>query len=56
MDTEGLGDFDKEDNNDTIIFTLAALLSSYLILNSTGTIDGNSLNQLSLVVDLTKNI
>jgi hypothetical protein len=38
------------------ILTLAILLSSYFLYNSIGSIDENALNQLSLVVNLTKNI
>ena len=38
------------------IFTLAILLSSYFLYNSMGSIDEGALNQLSLVVNLTKNI
>ena len=38
------------------IFSLALLLSSYFIYNSTGSIDENALNNLSLVVNLTKHI
>lgn len=38
------------------IFTLAILLSSSFIYNSVGSIDESSLNQLSLVVNLTKHI
>lgn len=56
VDTEGLGAFDETQNHDVRIFTLAILLSSYFIYNSMGSIDESSLNQLSLVVNLTKNI
>jgi hypothetical protein len=56
VDTEGLGAFDETQNHDVRIFTLAILLSSSFIYNSMGSIDETSLNQLSLVVNLTKNI
>jgi hypothetical protein len=56
IDTEGLGAFDETQNHDVRIFTLAILLSSFFIYNSMGSIDETSLNQLSLVVNLTKNI
>lgn len=56
IDTEGLGAFDETQNHDVRIFTLAILLSSSFIYNSMGSIDETSLNQLSLVVNLTKNI
>lgn len=56
IDTEGLGAFDETQNHDVRIFTLAILLSSYFLYNSMGSIDETSLNQLSLVVNLTKHI
>ena len=56
IDSEGIGAFDEDENHDTKIFLLAMLLSSFFIYNSMGSIDENSLNQLSLVVNLTKNI
>lgn len=56
VDTEGLGATDVDQNHDVRIFTLAILLSSYFIYNSMGNIDENALNQLNLVVNLTKNI
>lgn len=56
IDTEGLGAFDEDDNHDTKIFLLALLLCSYLIYNSVGSIDENVLNNLSLVVNLSKSL
>lgn len=56
IDTEGLGAFDEDDNHDTKIFLLALLLSSLLIYNSVGSIDENVLNNLSLVVNLSKSL
>ncbi len=56
MDTEGLGALDEDSNHDVRIFSLAILLSSYFIYNSMGSIDENALSQLSLVINLTKNI
>lgn len=56
VDTEGLGAFDESTTHDIRIFSLAILLSSYFIYNSMGSIDENSLQQLSLVVNLTKHI
>ncbi|CDW83719.1 guanylate-binding n-terminal domain containing protein [Stylonychia lemnae] len=56
IDTEGLGAFDEDDNHDTKIFLLALLLSSLLIYNSVGSIDENVLNNLSLVVNLSKTL
>ena len=56
MDTEGLGALDEDSNHDVRIFSLAILLSSYFLYNSMGSIDENALSQLSLVINLTKNI
>ena len=38
------------------IFSLAILISSYFIYNSVGNIDENALQNLSLVINLTKHI
>jgi len=56
IDTEGLGAFDEDENHDAKIFLLALLLSSMLIYNSVGTIDETALNNLSLVINLSKKI
>lgn len=56
IDTEGLGAFDEEENHDAKIFLLAILLSSLLVYNSVGSIDENALNNLSLVVNLSKTL
>ena len=56
IDSEGLGAFDEDANHDTKIFMLAVLLSSYFIYNSVGSIDENALNNISLVLNLTKNL
>jgi hypothetical protein len=56
IDTEGLGAFDEEQNHDTKIFLLALLLCSLLMYNSVGPIDENVLNNLSLVVNLSKSL
>jgi len=56
LDTEGLGALDEDSNHDVRIFSLAILLSSFFIYNSSGSIDENSLSQLSLVINLTKHI
>ncbi|KAM9167090.1 LOW QUALITY PROTEIN: uncharacterized protein V3H86_014865 [Mergus octosetaceus] len=54
LDTEGLGDPNKGDSrNDAWIFTLALLLSSTLVYNSSGTIDQQALENLELVSELT---
>ena len=56
MDTEGLGALDEDSNHDVRIFSLAILLSSFFIYNSVGSIDENALQNLSLVINLTKHI
>ena len=56
MDTEGLGALDEDSNHDVRIFSLAILISSYFLYNSVGSIDENALQNLSLVINLTKHI
>jgi len=56
VDSEGIGALDEDDNHDNRIFAMAVLFSSYFIYNSVGSIDESSLQNLSLVVNLTKNI
>eukprot|EP00960_Hanusia_phi_P037832 753141-Hanusia_phi.AAC.2 len=56
IDTEGIGSLDADADHDAKIFALALLLSSYFIYNSVGSIDESALNNLSLVVELTKHI
>lgn len=56
LDSEGLGAFDEDANHDTRIFMLAVLLSSFFIYNSVGSIDENALNNMSLIINLTKNL
>jgi len=56
LDTEGLGSYTKSKTYDIQIFSLAVLLSSYFIYNSTGSIDETALDRLSLVVELSKHI
>nr|XP_038028610.1 guanylate-binding protein 2-like [Anas platyrhynchos] len=57
LDTEGLGDPNKGDSrNDAWIFTLALLLSSTLVYNSTGTIDQQALDTLGVVTALTERV
>jgi hypothetical protein len=54
MDTEGLGSTERSQNQDIRIFSLAVLLASYFMYNSRGVIDGSAIDDLSLVVNLTK--
>jgi len=53
MDTEGLGSTTRTSTHDSRIFALTLLLSSYFIYNSRGVIDGQALEDLSLVASLT---
>lgn len=56
VDSEGIGSMNEDHNHDTRIFLLTILLSSYFIFNSSGTIDENALQNLSLIVNLTKEL
>ncbi|KAL4832095.1 hypothetical protein H8958_019602 [Nasalis larvatus] len=57
LDTEGLGDVEKGDNqNDSWIFALAVLLSSTFVYNSMGTINQQAMDQLHYVTELTHRI
>jgi hypothetical protein len=56
VDTEGIGSLEEDQTHDSRIFSLAILLASTFIYNSTGSIDENALQQLSFIVNLTKHI
>lgn len=56
IDSEGLFDTDKGEEDDRKIITLVILLSSYLIFYSVGVIDGQSLEQLALTLELSKHL
>lgn len=56
MDTEGFGGVNENQNHDTRIFIFSILLSSMFIYNSTGSIDENALQSLSLVVNMAREI
>ena len=56
IDSEGIGALDEDNTHDSRIFSLAILLSSCFLYNSVGSIDENAVQNLSLVVNLTKNI
>ena len=56
IDTEGFGGIDEGENHDSQILLFSLLLSSYLMYNSTGAIDENAINQLSLIINLAKQI
>ena len=54
IDTEGLGSTSRSSTHDSRIFALALLLSSYFVYNSRGVIDGQAIEDLSLVTNLTQ--
>lgn len=56
IDTEGLGAYDEEINHDSKIFLIAIMISSLFLLNSYGTIDENSINNLSFILNLSQSI
>ncbi|XP_028643978.1 guanylate-binding protein 1-like [Grammomys surdaster] len=57
LDTEGLGDVEKGDNqNDCWIFALAILLSSTFVYNSMGAINQQVMDQLHYVTEMTHRI
>ena len=56
IDTEGFGGVDENSNHDTRIFLFSLLLSSFFIYNSVGNIDESALQNLSLIVNLAKEI
>ena len=56
LDTEGLASLNRDSSNDAKVFTLANLISSYLMFNSVGSIDEKSIGELNMVTQLSKNI
>jgi hypothetical protein len=56
VDSEGLGALNQDDNHDVRIFSLAVLISSCFVYNSVGSIDEQALQNISLVLNLTKHI
>lgn len=56
IDTEGLGALDEDNNHDNKIFSLSLLLSSCFIFNSLGAIDEHTIENLNLIVNLSKHI
>ena len=53
LDTEGLASTERSTNIDIKIFSLSILLSSLFVYNQMGPITENSLEELSLVANLT---
>eukprot|EP00916_Digyalum_oweni_P005169 GHVL01009127.1.p1 GENE.GHVL01009127.1~~GHVL01009127.1.p1 ORF type:complete len:1016 (-),score=183.50 GHVL01009127.1:3946-6993(-) len=56
LDTEGLGSFYRSKTVDNQLFSLAVLLSSYFIYNSMGAMNEKSIDDLALVLSITKHI
>ena len=56
LDTEGSGSTTKNEDYYIKIFTLSILISSYFIYNSIGAIDEQSIQTLSLIAKMAKNI
>ena len=56
LDSEGLSAIDVDSNHDSWVFSLIMLLSSVFLYNSVGAIDETALENLSLIINLTKNI
>ena len=56
VDTEGLGSMSATETHDLRVFSLALLLSSTFLYNSTGAITEATLNNLSLVANLTEHV
>ncbi|XP_060551713.1 guanylate-binding protein 1-like [Ruditapes philippinarum] len=53
LDTEGLGDVDKDDqNHDNTIFTLATLLCNCLVYNIQTAFNGDALSKLTFVTEM----
>ncbi len=56
IDSEGFSGVDESSNHDSRIFLVALLLCSYFIYNSQGNIDESALQNLSLIINLAKEI
>ena len=54
IDCEGMGSFENGSNQDSRIFMLAILISSFLIYNDKNVIDEQALNNISLIVNIAK--
>lgn len=54
FDSEGLGSLEKQATFDAHIFALSLLLGSVFVLNTSGPINENALEQLDLVVQMTR--
>jgi hypothetical protein len=56
LDSEGMGASNKTARYDSRIFTLATLLCSCLIYNSSATIDEKSVSNLAFIANITKHV
>ncbi|KAJ8598077.1 hypothetical protein CTAYLR_005577 [Chrysophaeum taylorii] len=56
MDTEGLASSDRDESYDAKIFSLALLLSSYVVLNVVGVIDDATIERLHVVTQVATSI
>ena len=56
VDTEGLGSLSASADHDIRVFSLALLLSSLFLYNSTGAINESALNDLSLVAKIAQHV
>lgn len=54
LDCEGFGSLEGNDDRDCKLFVLCLLLSSVVIYNSTGTIDEQTLNNFSMIIEVGK--
>lgn len=54
LDAEGFGSMEGSDDRDCKLFVLCMLLSSVILYNSSGTIDEQTLNNLSLIIEVGK--
>lgn len=51
-----MASLNRDSTNDAKVFTLANLISSYLMFNSVGSIDEKSISELNVITQLSKNI
>lgn len=56
LDTEGFGATEAVPDDDARVFSLATLLCSLLVYNSTGAIDEEAIQSLSFVANMTKHV
>ena len=54
LDVEGFGSVEGSDDRDCKLFILSVLLSTVVIYNSLGTIDEQTLNNLSMIIEVGK--